>query len=119
MRGFSFRSGAVVVLAALLTGCAGPQSLYSWNGYGNHVYNYLKHEADPESQILALEKGIQQASAKGQALPPGYYAHLGLLYLNTARTDQAVNAWQHEKQLFPESTAYMDYLLNNLRKNPR
>jgi len=44
------------------------------------------------------------------------HAHLGLLYLETGRTAQAVAAWEQEKRLFPESRAYMDFLLNNLKK---
>lgn len=111
------RMAATLVLLAGLVGCAGQASLYSWNGYGDHVYSYLKNEASPEQQILDLEKGIQQANARQQALPPGYYAHLGLMYLNTGRTDQALNAWEHEKKTFPESAQYIDYLANNLKNN--
>ena len=112
------RACTALALAAALTGCATkPQTLYSWNSYGDHVYSYLKSEASPEEQILAMEKGIQLASAKQQTLPPGYYVHLGLMYLNTGRSDQALNAWNHEKQVFPESVPYIDYLINNMKKN--
>lgn len=91
--------------------------LYSWNGYSDHVYSYLKHEAAPEAQVLAMEEGIQKAQARSQALPPGYYAHLGLMYLNTGRTDQALDAWAQEKQRFPESAPYIDYLIHNITKS--
>lgn len=112
------RVWAALALVAALTGCAATQApLYSWNGYKDHVYSYLKSEASPEEQILAMEKAIQQTSARQQTLPPGFYAHLGLMYLNTGRTDQALNAWNHEKQAFPESTPYIDYLINNMKKN--
>ena len=112
------RCSAALALASALTACAtAPSSLYSWNGYSNHVYSYLKNEASPEEQVLAMEKGVQEAGAKGRALPPGYYAHLGLMYLNSGRTDQALNAWAHEKASFPESAPYIDYLINNMKKN--
>ena len=114
----SLRTGAALALVLAFTGCATPpQPLYSWNNYGDHVYSYLKSEASPEEQVLSMEKGIQQANASQRTLPPGYYAHLGLMYLNTGHTDQALNAWEHEKHLFPESVPYIDYLISNMKKN--
>ncbi len=110
---------AALCLLATLAGCAGPKQLYSWNGYQPQVYAHLKNDgkSSPEEQILDMEKGIQEASAKGAKVPPGYHAHLGLLYLNTGRTDQALAAWNQEKALFPESAKYIDFLINNMKKN--
>ncbi len=109
---------AALALAALLAGCAAPQPLYSWNGYQSQVYSHLKNEGgSSEEQILVLEKGILQSAGKSTPLPPGYQAHLGLLYLNTGRTDDALAAWEKEKQAFPESAQYIDYLVGNLKKN--
>lgn len=118
MSTISLHSCAVLVLFAALTGCATkPQPLYSWNGYSDHVYSYLKHDASPEAQVLSMEEGIQKANAAQRMLPPGYYAHLGLMYMNAGRTDQALSAWEHEKRSFPESAPYIDYLINNMKKN--
>ncbi len=60
---------------------------------------------------------MHQAAGTGTRLPPGYQAHLGLLYLNAGRTDQALAAWAQEKKQFPESTQYIDYLVSNMKKN--
>lgn len=110
-------AGACLLSTFALTGCAGPKPLYEWNGYQTQVYNYLKPQSSSaEEQILALEKGVQTTAAQGRKLPPGYMAHLGLLYLDTGRTDQAVQAWNQEKTMFPESTQYIDFLLNNMKK---
>lgn len=107
-----------MALVALLAGCAAPKTLYSWNGYQTQVYSYLKSDAPaPDDQILALERGVQQAAGSHAALPPGYQAHLGLLYLNAGRTDQALTAWEQEKKQFPESAQYIDYLVGNMKKN--
>lgn len=116
----SIRRGlAALCQLATLAGCAGPKQLYAWNGYQTQVYAHLKNDgkSSPEEQIIELEKGIQQAAAKGTQVPPGYHAHLGLLYLNTGRTDQALAAWNQEKALFPESTKYIDFLIGNMKKN--
>lgn len=107
-----------MALAALLAGCAAPKTLYSWNGYQTQVYSYLKSDAPAaDDQILALEQGVQQAAGASAALPPGYQAHLGLLYLHAGRTDQALAAWELEKEQFPESAPYINYLVSNLKKN--
>ena len=111
--------GSAVALAILLTGCVtAPQPLYSWNSYQKQVYSYLKSDSPAkEEQILEMEKGMHQAAGTGTRLPPGYQAHLGLLYLNAGRTDQALAAWAQEKKQFPESTQYIDYLVSNMKKN--
>lgn len=109
---------SALLCVAALAGCAGPKPLYSWNGYQQQVYSHFKNEGkSAEEQILALERGVQEAASSGAPLPPGYHAHLGLLYLNTGRTDQALAAWNQEKSLFPESTRYIDFLINNMKKN--
>lgn len=111
------RAAAALALVAL-TGCASPpQSLYSWHGYSDHVYSYLKGGASPEQQMLAMEQAIAQAKPEQPPLPPGYYAHLGLMYLNAGATDRALDAWAEEKRRFPESAPYIDYLIRNLKKN--
>jgi len=115
----AIRTGSALALTALLVGCvSAPKPLYSWNGYQTQVYSYLKSDGPAqEEQILELEKGVQQTAGKDAHLPPGYQAHLGLLYLNTGRTDQALAAWEQEKQQFPESAPYINYLVSNLKKN--
>lgn len=110
---------AALGLAVLLSGCAGsaPQALYSWNGYESQVYSYLRNDGgSSQEQILVLEKGLAESAARNAALPPGYLAHLGLLYLDIGRTDDALQAWEGEKAAFPESAQYIDYLIGNMKK---
>ncbi|RRS03767.1 DUF4810 domain-containing protein [Aquabacterium soli] len=105
-------------LAALLVGCAAPKPLYQWEGYQAQVYNYLRAQGStgPEAQIAALEQGFQKIRAQGGTPPPGYHAHLGLLYLQVGKDDQAVQELRTEKALFPESAGYMDFLLAKAQK---
>ncbi|MCD2511429.1 DUF4810 domain-containing protein [Comamonas endophytica] len=108
-----------LALAVLLSGCASsaPQPLYRWDGYENQVYGYLRSTgATRAQQIQALEQGLIESGARNAALPPGYQAHLGLLYLDAGRTDEALRAWESEKAAFPESAQYIDYLIGNLKK---
>lgn len=113
----SKKSLAGLGLLGCLTACSDggrTPPLYSWQDFSAQQYLYLKGQTDPQAQITALEKDVQKAQAKGLALPPGFHAHLGLLYATTGQTDLAQQEFSQEKTLFPESTTYMNFLLNNL-----
>lgn len=112
-------TGGALALAMLLTLSAcqtAPKPLYEWGGYQKQVYAHFKNDGSAEQQIAVLEQSIERAIAHGTTPPPGYFAHLGLLYLNVGHDDKAAQAWIKEKALFPESTRYMDFLLNNMKK---
>lgn len=109
----------LLALALLLSGCAqqGNTSLYHWAGYQEQVYEHFKNDGSgPEAQIAALEASLQQARAKDQTPPPGFHAHLGMLYAEIGKADQVRQEFETEKALFPESAPYMDFLLRNAQK---
>ena len=108
---------AIWPVALLLCACSsGPQTLYYWGNYQPQVYERLKREGKgPAEQIIALEDTAQRARARGQQLPPGFHAHLGMLYAETGKADQVVQQFETEKALFPESASFMDFLLTRVR----
>lgn len=109
----------VLAVVAGLTGCATqPRSLYQWEGYQPQVYQYLKGES-PDQQIAAMEKDLQTISAKGNHAPPGFHAHLGMLYSISGRPDQVLAQFEDEKKLFPESATYIDFLLAKMQKGEK
>ena len=73
-----------IAAALVMTGCAttSHQPLYGWDAYQPQVYEYLKSSgnADAEQQVAKLEEAQQKIEQRGQALPPGYRAHMGMLY---------------------------------------
>jgi hypothetical protein len=102
---------------AALAGCAqrGPGPLYQWGSFPRTQYDTLRREgANPEEQIRQLEADAAKARGAGAALPPGFRAHLGMLYLNSGNAGQARQLWLEEKASFPESAPYMDPLLKRL-----
>lgn len=104
---------AAVIGGALLTGCATPpKPLYDWESYQPQVYEYFKGESK-EAQIIALERDLEKIKSTNNAAPPGFHAHLGLLYGSVGKSDKMVEEFQTEKQLFPESAGYIDFLLKN------
>lgn len=103
--------------ACLLAACANrPQPLYYWGSYQAQVYSHFKGDGSAEEQILALEKDMARAAAEGRTLPPGFHAHLAMLYGNTGRTDQMASHLALEKQRFPESGTFMDFLLKKFER---
>lgn len=98
-------------------GCASaPQNLYSWGEYPQQSYLTLTlpEKASPQTQVLKLEKDIEKAKAKNRAVPPGLYAHLGLLHLNLNNPQRAAEYFELERQVYPESTVLMDRLLQKI-----
>jgi hypothetical protein len=109
----SLSLGAVV----LLVGCAAaPKPIYHWGNYQQTVYQYHQGgKTSPDEQIAALKKCLEKTHATAKKVPPGLHAHLGLLYVNTGRTDLAFQEINQEKKLFPESAPYMDSLLSKIK----
>ncbi|WP_439886412.1 DUF4810 domain-containing protein [Pseudomonas sp. MBLB4123] len=111
---------ALLTLAAatLLGGCVSqPKPLYHWVGYQEQVYAHFKNDGSgPEQQIAALEASLQEARAQDAVPPPGFHAHLGMLYAEVGKADQVRQQFETEKTLFPESAPYMDFLLRNAER---
>lgn len=116
----TIRSGAIAALlaCALLGGCATQQqSLYQWQGYQGNVDAYFRTDKlSTDAQTQRMEEDLQKIKASGGVVPPGYYAHLGLLYGQQGKLDQFAAQVQAEKTQFPESETFMDFLLRNFKK---
>lgn len=104
---------ASFLMVLMLSGCATTPSLYSWGTYPQQTYlMYVSPEkATATMQIAQLEQDIETAKAKGLAVPPGLYGHLGLLYLQTQNMQKAGQYFELEKNTYPESSILMDRLL--------
>lgn len=110
----------LALLAALaLVGCAqpGPKPLYQWDGYQPALYDYLKTNGnEPGSKISALEAQLAKNQATGVASPPGMRAHLALLYSKMGDDVAAQRLLEAERAQFPESAAYVDFLLKKTKQ---
>ncbi len=106
-----------IVGTLILAGCATkPQSLYYWGDYQPQVYGHFTKDKGPEEQIASLEAGLEKARAAGKPVPPGYNAHLGILYAQSGHQDKMIKYFETEKTLYPEGTTYMDFLLRKFKK---
>lgn len=108
---------AGIGLVICFTGCASqPHTLYSWGSYPQQTYLGFNQpeKASPTKQIGLLEADIEKAHAKNQAIPPGLYAHLGMLY-SYSDAQKAASYFELEKQTYPESSVLMNRLLSQLK----
>ncbi|MBC9073046.1 DUF4810 domain-containing protein [Thauera sp. CAU 1555] len=117
---FTMRRMARVIAPAtllLLNACAtGPGPLYYWGEYQPQVYGHLTGEKGPDEQIASLEAGIEEAKAIGKPVAPGYLAHLGILYAEKQDGEKMLEYLDAEKKLYPESSAYIDFLMKSKAK---
>ena len=107
---------AAIICGGSLPGCAeAPKRLYHWDGFQAQLYEYFKGDgSNPDEQLRVLNDQSQRARASGAALPPGFHAHLAMIYLRLGRDTEARLELEAEKSSFPESTQYMDFLLKHM-----
>lgn len=107
------KSFSIILIALILalTGCATNKNLYSWGTYEPQVYLYFKGES-PEKQIIELENHLIEIKSKGSAPPPGFYAHLGMLYSKVGRESEVMNMFEMEKKIYPESAIFINNIIN-------
>ena len=108
----------IFFIALFLSGCASkPRSLYYWGNYQPELYGYLKGDSKGhKEQIGSLEEPLQKARSQDMHLPPGYYAHVGLLHLEDGNLDEFKKFLEIEKELFPESAEYVGFLLKTFKE---
>lgn len=113
---YLLRLVAAIAMGSVLVGCAeAPKRLYHWEGFQGQLYEHFKADrSSPEDQLRILNAQAQKARASGAVLPPGFRAHLAMIYLRLGRDGEAKQELEAEKASFPESAPYMDFLLKRM-----
>lgn len=107
----------VAALASLLalSGCVTtPQ--YQWGNYENALYAGYHDPAQFEDMRVGLESHITTLEQGGIKVPPGLYAELGTLYLQSGKKDDALSMYKKESSTWPESRRLMTALIENLQR---
>lgn len=110
---------AALLPLLLLGGCAAPPTtLYDWGAYPQALAVQLREAGgDAARQASLLEEQLQRGVGAARAAPPGLHAHLALLHTQLGNEALALRHLEAEKALYPESAAYMDFLLKSARKS--
>lgn len=107
---------ALLLFAAVsgIIGCA-PTSLYDWGHYEDSLYlRYTEHDFGQAESYL---KGSLPATAHPSRVPPGVYADYGFLLYRRGDYSGAIQYFEKEKQIFPESSALMTKLIDRVQQN--
>lgn len=109
---------AMMVAMLALTGCANkaPPPLYGWNGYEKNLDTYFRGDRESlDTQAKQMEDNLRKIRSAGQATPPGYQAHLGLLHGKQGDLARFQQQLQAEKEQFPESETFVNFLLRQFK----
>ena len=98
-----------------VTGCANT-TIYHWCDYSDTLYSYTKEptNASKSEHKAELINIISQAKKKKKMIPPGINFELAMLLAAEGDTDGAVEYFNQEKTLFPESEKYVALALKEM-----
>jgi hypothetical protein len=105
-------AGAGLALAA----CAPRNQLYQWSDYDAALYQHYKKPQEREAFVERLKTVILASEQRAQKVPPGCYAEYGYALYEEAQYDGAISYFQKERDLWPESRAFMEKMIRNAER---
>ncbi len=113
----TFRIIAFIFIITMGVSCTTQRPLYTWEGYEESSYDYLKNsdEASTLSLIATYEKIIQFQKGSRGIVPPGIYADYGFLLLQANKTTEGQQMLAKEVELYPESKVFIDRILQMMQ----
>jgi hypothetical protein len=109
--------GLISIACLLFMGCS-PSTIYQWGDYEDFLYKRYNKPGSitTQEEINTIENQLAQTYSNEQMPPPGLHAHLGYLYISDGQRDRAIEHFNVEKKLFPESTHFIDGLIERMTK---
>jgi hypothetical protein len=112
----------LVILSALialfsLSGCKSTPPMYEYNNYAESYYSLKKSTSDESYKEwkISLEAIIELSNEKSMRVPPGVYANLGYIHLKANNQEQAIQYFEQEKGIYPESEKFMNSLIKKTK----
>ena len=62
----------------------------------------------------ALTKNLNAVNSRSARVAPGMYANLGYIYLKGGNTSKAIESFNKEKAIYPESAHFMDRMIKKI-----
>lgn len=109
----------LLVLILIIQGCSSnKETMYEWGSYEDLIYKNYSHpeKFSPNECITKLTADYEIAKSKNKAIPPGYYAQLGIFYYQDGKPDLAEKSLSTEMEIFPESKQFMIRLIDQIKK---
>lgn len=118
-----FKSLLLTLMILIVTGCHSTSNRpqYYWGEYEQLIYDSYNKPgaATPALQIQKITRDIEKAKMHHQKIPPGLYAHLGMMYAAQGNKSLAIAAFNEEKKLFPESSILIDGMIQRSNRTNR
>lgn len=113
------RLGLGILFLLAMSGCA-PQGLFYWGDYETSLHDrYVANDAEhPEGR---LRNTLLEAENQNRRVPPGVNADYGFMLYKRGDKAGAIAYFDKERQLYPESSALMNKLIErvNLQAKPK
>lgn len=102
------------IIACTLVGCATP-SIYHWGKFEDGLHDRYVTQDQAQADVYLFET-IRTAEQQNLRVPPGAYADYGFLLFKRGNREGAIAYFEKEKQLFPESSAFMTKLIERVKQ---
>lgn len=107
----------LVLIVAFCNGCANRNNtMYCLSSdYTNALYLYLQGEPNYDEQLQLMQDYFEEAKSTNTLPAPGSYAQMALIYSKIGNDNEAKRYLDLEKEKYPESGHYIDFI--NAKKN--
>ncbi|MCF1432194.1 MAG: DUF4810 domain-containing protein [Shewanella sp.] len=91
------------------------ESGYYWGNYSHTYYQYIKEPSKEAvaAHMVSLQDIINVSQEKGLKVPPGIYAEIGYIMINSQQLEQGQSMLAKEVELYPESKTLVSGLLKD------
>jgi hypothetical protein len=110
----SFSRVLYIIFATSIVGCATP-TIYHWGEFEEGLHDRFVNEDHAQADVYLLET-INTASEQNFKVPPGAYADYGFILFRRGDHEGAKAYFEKEKNAFPESSALMTKLIEQVKK---
>lgn len=89
------------------------ETLYSWYGYQQKSYRYLKkNDASSYKNLIQCYESIIKTQNYGRkTVPPGIYADYGWALIKSGNKEKGISMLKKEMELYPESSVFITRIL--------
>ncbi len=101
---------AAALIVALSAACPS-STLYRWGDYDEALYQHYRHPEEHQEFVENLTRIILDNEQRGTRVPPGAYAEYGWALYEEGRGQEAIQYFQKESTLWPESSVLMQKMI--------
>ncbi len=111
---------SMLLISSVLSGCATREEIFCAHpSYRQAITLYLREDPDMTVQEELMNNYFAYADGKQCRVAPGAYAHMGLLMYKKGEDISAMKYFDLERNTFPESKHYIDFLLNKTKQQAK